>query len=362
MLLGLAMGLKLTAGIYVPSMAVVVFSLAQGWRNKIRSLVIYGCCLLGVLVAVYGPWGWKLYELTGNPFFPFFNAIFHSDWMASINFRDARFLPRSWLQWLFYPFYWTAVQSNLVSEVPFRDVRLAVAYLFLAGYAAVALTRKDLRASLLTGKYRSIHVLALFLTLSYIAWMHQFSILRYLVAAECLAGIFIIVGLMAVARGLGRRAAWLPALCVVSIAGFIMGYTVHPNWGRAPVGTDIFAVQAPVFEDGALLIFGDQNMSFLAPTLAGAGRGLQFMTIPRAFYAGARQGDYGLKYELGRRMRAKVAGNAKSFYVLFWRSSAPPELSMAALDIRADMASCQPGRALGSEFLACRGTYRTALE
>ncbi len=359
MLLGLATGLKLTAAIYVPSMAVVIFSVAPGWRNKIRSLVIYGCCVFAVFVAIYGPWGWKLYELTGNPFFPLLNGVFHSDWMASINVRDSRFLPRSWQQWLFYPFYWTTLQSSLVTELPFRDMRLAIAYFFLAGYVAIALTSKDLRAKLLSAKYRSIHVLALFLTFSYIVWMHQFSIFRYLVATECLAGIFVIIGIMAVVQRLGRRAAWLPALCVISIATFIVGYTVSPKWGRAPLGTDIFAVQAPRFEDGALLVFADVPMSFLAPALAGTSLGLHFMTIPRGFSRGEGQlGADGFNHELGRRMKAKIGENARSLYVLFDKSGAPPESNLTAFDIQMDMTSCQPGRSsLGLEFLACRGIY-----
>jgi hypothetical protein len=359
MLLGLAMGLKLTAAIYVLAMAVVIVSLAQGWRNRIRSIVIFGCCAFGVFVAVYGPWAWRLYDLTGNPFFPFFNGVFHSDWMTSINVRDERFFPRSWLQWLFYPFYWTTLQSNLVTEVPFRDLRLAMAYVFVAGYVAIVLASKGLRTKLLHGRYRSVHALVLLLTFSYIVWIYEFSILRYLVATECLAGIFIIVGIMAGARRLGHRAAWPPALCVISIAGLTIGYTVTPQWGRAPIGTDIFAVQAPVFEPGSLLIFSDQPMSFLAPGLAATGQGLRFMTIPRTFYDGGRLGAYGFNQELGRRMKAKVAENANALYVLFHKSEERPTANLAAFDIELDMASCQPGRSsLGAEFLACRGIYR----
>jgi hypothetical protein len=359
MLLGLATGLKLTAAIYVPPMAIVIFSAARGWRNQVRSLVIYGCCVFAVFVAIYGPWAWKLYGLTGNPFFPLLNGVFHSDWMTSINVRDERFLPKSWLQWLFYPFYWTALQSWLVTEVPFRDMRVAIAYVFLAGYAAIALTRKDLRTKFVIGKYRPVHVLVLFLAFSYVLWMREFSILRYLVATECLAGIFIVIGIMAAARRLGRRAAGAPALCVMSIAGFIIGYTVSPQWGRGPVGTNIFALDAPRFEQGALLIFADAPMSFLAPGLAATSQGLRFMAIPRGF-AGGQLGADGLRHELGRRMKATIAENAKSLYVLFHKSRAPPEASMAAFDIRLDMASCQPGRSSLLEFVACRGIYPKA--
>jgi hypothetical protein len=357
MLLGLAMALKLTAAVYVPPMAVVIFSVARGWRNKVRSLVVYGGCAFAVFVAIYGPWAWRLYELTGNPFFPLLNGVFHSDWMTSVNVRDERFLPRSWLQGLFYPFYWTTLQSWLVTEVPFRDVRLAIAYVFLAGYLAIAFIRKDLRASLLSGKSRSVHVLVLFLTFSYVLWLLEFSILRYLVAIECLAGMFIVIGITAVVRKSCRRAPWAPALCVVSIAGFVIGYNVNPQWGRAPVGTDIFALQAPGLEHGALVIFADAPMSFLAPALAANGQDLRFMSIPRGFSSGRQLGADGFRHELGRRMKAKIAGNARSLYVLFDKSRPPPKPNLAAFDVEIDMTGCQPGRSSLLEFVVCRGTY-----
>jgi hypothetical protein len=358
MLLGLAMGLKLTAAVYVLAMGGVIFLVADGWRNRIRSVSIYGGCAVAVFVAIYGPWAWRLYELTGNPFFPMLNGVFRSDWIASVNFTDERFLPRSWLQWLFYPFHWATLQSSVVTELPFRDVRLAVAYVLVAGYMAIALAGKHLKTRLVPGTYRSVHVLVLFLALSYIVWLRQFSIFRYQVATECLAGMFIIVGAMALARPLGRRATWLPALCVIAIAGFIIGYTVPPQWGRAPVRSDTFAVAAPEFEPGALIVFVDNSMSFMAPGLAAAGRDLRFMTIPRWFASGAQPGAPRVRYELERRMKAKIAENARSFYVLFERSDAPPGANLAEFDVQVDMASCRPGRAsLGAEFVACRGVY-----
>lgn len=360
-LLGLATGLKLTAAIYVPSMAVVIFSVAHGWRSKVRSTAIYGCCAFAAFAVIYGPWAWRLYELTGNPFFPLLNGVFHSDWMTGINIRDERFLPRSWLQWLFYPFYWTTLQSSLVTEVRFRDARLAIACVLLAGYVALAARDKGLRAELCRGKYRPVHVLASFLTVSYILWMHEFSIFRYVVATECVAGIFIVVIITTVARRLGRRAAWAPALCVLSIVCLIIAYTVSPRWGRAPVGTDIFAVEARAFEPGALLIFAGQPMSFLAPGLAANSRGVQFMTIPRGFPRWGPPGAAGFGYELGRRMKAKIAANAQSFYVLFRKPDGSQEADLAPFGIELDMASCRPGRSsLGGEFLACRGKYAKA--
>ncbi|MFC5489925.1 hypothetical protein [Dokdonella soli] len=359
-LLGLATGLKLTAAIYVPSIAVVIFFIERGWKSKVRSLFVYGCCTLAAFAIAYGPWGWKLYKLTGNPFFPLFNGVFHSDWMASISIRDVRFLPKSLLQWLFYPFYWTNLQSSWVTEVPFRDVRLALAYVFVVGYVVVALISRDLRTKFLFGKYKAIHALVLFIAFSYILWMHEFSILRYLVAVECLASLFVVVSLMVLAQKLRHLSVWFPAIGTTLAVGFIVAFTVSPPWGRAPAGMDILAMQAPGFEHGALVIFADVPMSFLAPGLAATGQDLRFMTIPRDFSSsGGQLGADGFRHELGRRMKVQIHEHREALYVLFYKSDARPESSLAAFNVQIDMSSCQTGKSpLEREFLACRGIYR----
>jgi len=354
-LLGLAMGLKLTAAIYVPAMGAVIFVIAKGWQNKIRSVMVYGCCAFAAFAIAYGPWAWMLHRLTGNPFFPMFNGLFHSDWMANASVRDVRFLPRSALQWLFYPFYWTSLQAGLVTELPFRDVRLALAFVFLGGYAGTMLWSKALRDKLGRGGFAAMNALVLFMVFSYILWMYEFSILRYLVAIECLAGLFIVISLTALMRRLPLGLRWLPAISVIAFAAIIVGFNVNPRWGRVPAGTDIFAVHAPRLEDGALVIFADEPMSFLARGLSPQAQGLRFMTIPRNFANGGILGADVSKYELGQRLRRHVQENNGALYVLFHTSEVPPESSLTAFNVHVDLHSCQVGDSpLGSEFFVCR--------
>lgn len=40
-----------------------------------------------------------------NPFFPFANAIFKSEYYVFFNYSDTRFLPKNWIQFIFYPFF-----------------------------------------------------------------------------------------------------------------------------------------------------------------------------------------------------------------------------------------------------------------
>jgi hypothetical protein len=360
LLLGAATGLKLTAAIHVPAMAAAIFALAPDRRARARGIALYAGCVAAAFFLVYGPWGWKLYQLTGNPFFPLLNGVFRSDWMTSVNVRDERFLPRSLPQWLFYPFYWSRLQTSIVSEMPFRDLRLAVAYVFVVGCLGAALASRELRQKLLFGRYRPVYALALFIVVSYFAWLREFSIYRYLVATECLAAVFIVAVVTAVVRARRRRPAWLPSACAISTAALIAGCNVNPDWGRVPVGTDIFSARAPRLEPGSLVIFAAEPMSFLAPALASGSRGLQFMAIPRGFSSGGLGAD-GLDHELGRRMKAKIAAHAKSLYVVFHRSGVPPYFRLAAFDVEIDTASCHSGRsALQVAFVVCRGKYPMA--
>lgn len=39
-----------------------------------------------------------------NPFFPFLNGIFQSEYFPAENFRDDTFLPKSIWEYIFYPF------------------------------------------------------------------------------------------------------------------------------------------------------------------------------------------------------------------------------------------------------------------
>ena len=84
------------------------------------------------VILVAGPWWLTLYRGFGSPLFPYFNGLFRSPFAAPVNFNDARFLPRTVAQALFYPLYWAIRPQTLVIELPTRDPRFLLAYVSLA--------------------------------------------------------------------------------------------------------------------------------------------------------------------------------------------------------------------------------------
>ncbi len=128
-----------------------------------------------------------LWQNYGNPVMPFMNKVFKSDYFDSINFRDVRFLPDTWGEWLFYPLYWVYESLNLrhcIAEVYFFDIRFAV--LEVSFLAWLIYFRRKFQLSFLT------KFLMVWMLIAYVFWLGMFSIIRYALVLEMLGAIFIV--------------------------------------------------------------------------------------------------------------------------------------------------------------------------
>jgi len=146
---------------------------------------------------------WKVFH---NPFFPFFNGLFHSTDFLSYNWRDERFLPKTLVQIIFYPFYFS-FNGKLIADAPFQDVRFAIIYILSLIYLVKLIWIKmnnhlisnDLKSNLLSVSVRCPDIISkyliqwflIFCLFSYITWQFYFSIARYLAALEMLAPLII---------------------------------------------------------------------------------------------------------------------------------------------------------------------------
>jgi hypothetical protein len=75
LLWGVSVGLKLSNGLFLPVLLALWWMPRRPhWRLR-RAGVIALAATAG-FAAVYAPWGWKLWQLTGNPFFPLLGSVF----------------------------------------------------------------------------------------------------------------------------------------------------------------------------------------------------------------------------------------------------------------------------------------------
>ena len=273
---GLAVGIKLTSAIYVLPLAasvVIVSCISWGWARSLKPIALL-CGGIGVgFVAVYGAWGWNLYQEFGNPFFPYFNDIFQSDFYQYSSAADPRFLPRDLSQRLFYPFYWARTNVGLVAEVHFRDVRLAIAYLAVVALALFRLGcafpgsrlfLDRLRPSSLRPSRAGVIMLTSFLVLSYFFWQERFSIYRYAVVLEFLAPLYVSLVLAYLTR------SKMFTIALGTAANLVMIWTLKPlDFAGSPLDSSFFDIRVPsaaTLDQSVVLMAGGSPFSYVVPS------------------------------------------------------------------------------------------------
>ena len=247
-LAGCAMGLKLTYAVFG-----VAFIAALVFRTGFKSLkwsfpgLLLGSLLFG------GYWAWIMWREFGNPVFPYFNTVFRSPWWEPAAFFDRARGAQTAMQWMFLPFYF-GLKSSLVSEVGFRDYRLATLYVLGTIFAIKALAVRP------KGDPAWIFLIA-FALVAYLGWLALFSIYRYLVPLEVLSGVLIVGAVRFLVRDRPMRYAVLGVLGVL-----LVGTTRTMSWGRIPFGHEYFEVKVPPVEPRALVIVGYVHpLSYLVP-------------------------------------------------------------------------------------------------
>ena len=124
--LGCALGLKLSAIIYIPAFAFIF--LARLIAGNMKWLNIF-CFASGVMLGfllLYAWWGIMLYQKFGNPFFPFFNEWFKSPEYDQVAMVNHRFMSESIIEQLLLPF--RVALSDIFTYIEMRqpDIRPGV--------------------------------------------------------------------------------------------------------------------------------------------------------------------------------------------------------------------------------------------
>lgn len=265
LLIGAAVGLKLTNVVYAIGAAAAVLAAARPLRATALLALggIVGAALTG------GEWCLIAWRDTGNPIFPLFNAVFQSGEVAAINLMDAQFMPHGVLDALAYPFYWL-VGDHRGAEHPFRDARFAVVTVLLVLGLLVRMTRGR---AILTR--RDMQLLVLF-AVSYLAWLGLFSIQRYAVVLELLCGPIIVLLLARLAAGVGpalpkTSPAALNTL-MLAVAGAIALWSQPADWWHRP-WSDVYRpkIADELRQPATYLILG-KPLAYIAPQLPSQSR------------------------------------------------------------------------------------------
>jgi hypothetical protein len=147
--------------------------------------------------------------------------------------------------------------------LPFQDIRVGVAYIFVILALPVWLLGKRPREQLVAPD--AAVALFGFAAVSYVAWLSIFAIYRYIVLLEMLAPL-----LIAAAIGLwpiSARARWTIAATVLLLAALCMRTGILD---RAPLSDPYIQITMPPIPDPdrtMVLMTGESPLGFLAPSI-----------------------------------------------------------------------------------------------
>lgn len=270
---GVGLGTKLTAGIYIPGLGLLALIAAVRQRTIFGAIAFGAAFTIGYFIAA-GHHHLTLWTHFGNPVFPLFNDIFRSPYWEIEPLRDKQFLPGSFFDLMAYPLLWAKTNVRLVSELPFRDWRGAIAYCAIAAWAlgfVRGLVAKPVRPTGRIAETRTLGLLILFVVVSYFAWAIGFSIYRYAVTLEMLTGV-VIVG---VVLCLFERTRYRVMLCVATSIIVVMttipldwGRGVHPSAGLrpAPYADKYIDIQVPTLPKNSIVLLATwQPASYFIP-------------------------------------------------------------------------------------------------
>jgi hypothetical protein len=198
-LVGVAMGLKLPEAPFAVGFAAALAVLPGSARNRAaRFLSASAGGLLGFAI-FEGFWMAEMLRLTGNPIFPYFNQYFHSPLALAAPYRDLRFIPHSLEHQLFFPLLFS-IDWRVADDLPFRDIRVGVAYVVLIATVPVWLVARRRESRLVDPEVAA--ALFAFAAVSYAIWLKVFAIYRYIVILEMLSPLLIAaaVGLWPLSR------------------------------------------------------------------------------------------------------------------------------------------------------------------
>lgn len=293
LLLGTSAALKLSNAFFalLPALPMVLGTMPSA-RSRAKALMVFSVCAGVAVLAVAGPWAWRLQQTFGNPVFPMFNEAFHptppqvdSPQAARLpappqdslgfriinNIRDPRFAPPTVAEALARPFEMLQARRMVHTEPMAADVRYA-ALLVVALVAAVGLARRRSLGPTVTDtpSGQPLAWLAASFGLAWAIWMTISGNSRYFIPMACIAGVVLVAGLHRTLGHMPRLFGWSLA-GLLGFQGVLMVHAVELRWNPLPWDGPWMQVTVPErlkSEAFTYLSMDSQSQSFLLPHLA----------------------------------------------------------------------------------------------
>lgn len=276
---GLMTGFKLTAACYTVGLFGTFFLFGKLDRPHRKQCFLF-LLMAGVgFLLANGYWMFILNKHFANPFFPYFNNIFHSSYAPFVSFN----LPPTeailhFHHYLFF-FFYVAIKADLASEMPLRDPRLLTLFALsiIVGlkliYNKYQLKITPSTAFINQQIENTKYFLFMFFIISYLTWLSCFAVYRYMLPLEWLTGICIVYAISQLFTSSKSQYICLSILTIILIAN-----TQYPNWhNRNAYHGNFLSVSVPPVPENALVLITTAPLAYVAPFFPEA---TQFIGMP----------------------------------------------------------------------------------
>lgn len=264
LLAGLGCGFKLTNAIFTLALSLSLLLLPLPWSGRAKVLLVFGLSSAAGFILAGGYWLYTIWLQFGNPLFPQFNHIFHSELAPPEPIRDIRFLPRSLAEKLVYPVIFTADPMR-VGEFPYKQISWLIAYAAIVGLFGNRLYYFFTRKSAPRRLCPEAKLVIAYLSIAYLLWLNLFGIYRYLISIEMLIPLVLFV----IATHLSK-AKWI-APATMALLTLVTLYNLRgiPDWGRAAWDREAFHADAQALrqENPAVILLVYHPLAWLVPVL-----------------------------------------------------------------------------------------------
>jgi hypothetical protein len=219
---------------------------------RLSALLVGG---IAGFVLTYGYWGNLLWQLHGNPFFPYYNQIFQSPDATWTSHADERFQPQSVSDVLLIPLRLLHM-GRRYSEIKLRDPRLLLG---IMSFVVLLWRTRGRAAPTDAARHGRLRVLAGFFFIAFAAWALQSGIYRYVLLLEMLAGLALVLWLERL------PARWHPAIAVMACV-LVVAFTHRPSWGRSRFEPTFAQVTMPSLPADSMVVLGSTSPLAYAAT------------------------------------------------------------------------------------------------
>jgi len=331
---GASVGLKLTTAAYGFGIGMAVLSISGSFATRALRLSLFGAGAFAGVLLFGGFWMLRMWQFSGNPFFPYFNDLFHSPLLVTTGYLDPSFHPANWTVRVLFPFFFTA-NSHYVSESGFRDAHIAAIYVLIPislmiHFFSRAKQPTPAHSPLLLPQ---VQLLFVFAGASYVAWLAVFDVYRYLIPLEMISPL--LVAMAFVLWPIATRWRIVATLSTLAILQAVVQIDVsdRQSWTGPYV-----KVNAPTLADPThtmILMTGHEAMAFVIPSFP---RAIPFVRIDGWLVQGSDQST-----GLALAMHKRVAAHHGPLYVLYAskeRASALTAAKYYGLSLAKDDSDC----------------------